>query len=127
MQRFEVTGTDELGRTGVVGYFDLEAVTEIVQEPAAGAGPSPSGLYAGHEELLRTEAGRWVVYHNEYNGPEYHHYLTDDQARDWLRLAEAEEILTKYFGVPDERGPGRPAIGDTTTDDAVVRDGRAES
>lgn len=133
------------GRSTLVGHFDRDACTESIEEGQRWDGNNHLGIISGlqlsREVLLRTKKGRWVLHHdgrNEFNGPEYHRFMTDDQARDWLLradTAESQEAIEKYFGeIEEEVGPnigGRPAIGkkyEVRLDDETVAriDARAE-
>lgn len=125
MTRINVYDRSEYGSGDLLGWFDRDACTEVVNEDTAWDGNNHrgvlSGLQAGHEALLRTAKGRWVRHYDstrEYNGPEYYEYLTDEQARTWLLKNNAEDsdkVLEKYFGKQEEEaGPskgGRPVIG----------------
>ena len=113
------------GGSNLLGWFNLESCTDSISEGTRWDGNNTvgvlSGLQIGYEKLLRTAQGRWVRYYNsvnEFNGPEYYEFLTDDEAKDWLLREgsdKAERKLEKYFGkVEEESGPnlgGRPAVG----------------
>jgi hypothetical protein len=113
------------GKSTLLGWFDSDSCTDVISEGTSWDGHNHrgviSGLQVGYESLLRTRQGRWVRHYdstNEFNGPEYYQFLTDDEAKDWLLRSEADaadEIIEKYFGeVEEEAGPnlgGRPAIG----------------
>jgi hypothetical protein len=125
MTRINVYDRSEYGNGDLIGWFNRESCTDIIQEDTRWNGNNHvgvlSGLQAGHEALLRTAQGRWVRHYDssrEYNGPEFHEFLTDDEARAWLIKNNddaSEKALATYFGgIEDEAGPskgGRPAIG----------------
>lgn len=127
MTRINIYDRTEYSDGGLLGWFTLEACTERIDEDTAWDGNNHrgvlSGLQCGSEELLRTKQGRWVRHYDstrEYNGPEYHEFLTDAQARAWLlknNTEESEAIIERYFGeVEEETGPsagGRPKVGPT--------------
>lgn len=109
-----------------IGWFNNDTVTERVDEGKRWDGNNHlgilSGLQLGYEQLIRTSQGQWVRYYNstrEFDGPEFHEFVTDEQAREWLLRCEggdeAELVLERYFGeTEEESGPslgGRPAIG----------------
>jgi hypothetical protein len=50
----------------------------------------------------------------EYNGPDTYRFVSDTEAHDWLIRSECnDEAIEQYFGeVEEEKGPGRPAIGE---------------
>lgn len=107
------------------GWFDDATTVEEVVEGKRWDGNNHrgimSGLQIGYAEVIRTAKGRWVSHRNardEYNGGENYEFITDDEARQWLLQAgteEAERVLAKYFGEPEEEaGPnvgGRPEVG----------------
>lgn len=125
MTRINVYDRSPEGDGSLLGWFNPDACTERIEEDTRWDGENRrgvmSGLQAGYEELLRTARGRWVRYYNatsEYNGPEYHEFLSDDEARVWLLKnndAKSEEVLARHFGEPEEEsGPskgGRPEVG----------------
>lgn len=118
MARINVYYTDGDGTTRT-GWFDTDAATENTSEYKDWNGSNHigrmSGLQAGYEEIYRTAGGRWVRHYNgrnEYNGPEYYEFITDEQARDWLIRDGDDDIVEKWFGeLEPERGPGRPEVG----------------
>jgi hypothetical protein len=74
--------------------------------------------YSRFQNLYRTAGGRWVIEQTSRWQREQtkHWFITDEQAREWLIVNEAdEETLERYFGEqPDEEGPnlgGRPEVG----------------
>lgn len=127
MTRINVYDRSEYGSGALLGWFNENACTETVEEDRQWSENSGnhlgvmSGLQAGYEELLRTAQGRWVRHYNsrnEFAGPEFYEYLTDEEARTWLlknNARDSDKVLEKYFGeVEEETGPdkgGRPAIG----------------
>lgn len=118
MDRVNVYRVDDDGRRQYDGYFDLDAATEIIKEDTRFDGNNHVSVHNlgrwGHQRLIRTARGRWVLDHwSQFVGEErLVSYITDDQARDWLLVNGNDDIVTRYYGEqPDERGPGRPAIG----------------
>lgn len=125
MARVNVYDRSSYGTGGLIGWFDDAKLTETVSEDTYWDGNNHrgvmSGLQCGYEQLLRTAQGRWVRYYNgkrEFNGPEFHEFLTADEAREWLiknNDENSEEVLGRYFGEPEEEtGPaigGRPQVG----------------
>lgn len=115
------------GKSSLLGWFNLESCTDKILEGTRWNGNNTvgviSGLQIGCELLLRTAQGRWVRYYDsshEFDGPEYHEFITDAEAKDWLLradTAEAEEAIGKHFGeIEEETGPslgGRPTVGPT--------------
>lgn len=113
------------GKSSLIGHFNSDTCTEVIGEGTYWDGNNHrgniSGLQIGYEELLRTAGGRWVLHHDgthEFNGPEYHQFLSDAEAQDWLIRAKSEgadqALETHFGGVEEEVGPnigGRPAIG----------------
>ena len=121
MNRIKITETDEFGEIVNVNWFDADRAEQF-DEPTRWDGNNHkgviSGLQAGYEVLYRTAGGRWVRYYNasnEFNGPEFHEFITDDAARNWLLRADKDDVVEKYFGeIEDEKGPGRPEVGPPT-------------
>lgn len=102
----------------LLGWFDPDKAVERVQEDTEWDGNNHvgtlSGLQCGYEELFRTAGGRWVRHYNarnQFNGPEFYEFLTDDEAKDWLLRNTSDEIVERYFGeIAEEHGPGRPSV-----------------
>ncbi len=145
MTRVNVYDRSPEGDGKLLGWFDTSTCVEVIDEAEEWNGRNNvgrmSGGQAGYERLYRTKAGRWVRYYNftnEYNGPEFYEFLTDEQAREWLIKNRDDEIIEKYFGeMEEETGPGRPAIGPqinirlgdelTARVDAAKRDGESRA
>jgi hypothetical protein len=104
---------------GIAGYYDSAAVKLELQEPGEWDGNNIrgvcSGLQTSREVLILTAGGRWVLHHDarsEFNGGYQVTFISAEQAQQWLMKAEFEDELEEYFpDMPEEAGPGRPAIG----------------
>ena len=104
-----------------VGWFDRAKAT-CFEEGTRWDGNNKVGLCSDrpweHEALYRTAGGRWVLNHwsNWQGSTETYHFISDDEAHDWLiRSEDNEEALAEHFDLPDEAEPrtmGRPPIGD---------------
>ncbi|MER6013415.1 hypothetical protein [Streptomyces bluensis] len=119
-----------------VGWFDTERA-EVVDEadPMTGArfaqlrkrGQSARFV---REALYRTHSGRWVHKETAHIGPDgkwvddendaspqlstprRYRYLTDEEAVAWLSTHGQQQHIDRFFHEsPQERGPGRPEIG----------------
>lgn len=59
--------------------------------------------------LYRTAGGRWVLNHdarNEYNGPDYYMFVSNDEARVWLLRNNLNDVVEEFFGpLEEESGP----------------------
>lgn len=120
MARINIYEIDELdGTKTLVGWFDPRRAERFDQD-RRWDGNNMIGVITGSqwvdEYLYRTAGGRWVVNndaHRYCNGPDVYEFITDEQARDWLLRSECnDDVIEKYFGeLEDERGPGRPEIG----------------
>ncbi|MFI6510160.1 hypothetical protein ACIBCT_21355 [Streptosporangium sp. NPDC050855] len=122
MARVNVYSRDPYEDKTLLGWFDPATCVENIDEDTRWNGNNHIGIMSGgqvgYERLYRTKGGRWVRYYNftnEFNGPEYYEFLTDEAARDWLIKNGNDEIVEKYWGeLEEERGPGRPEVGSAT-------------
>jgi hypothetical protein len=122
MARINIYSRDEFDGSTRLGWYDPDSCVESIDENKEWDGNNHRGVISGgqvgYEMLYRTRGGRWVRYYNfrnEFNGPEFSEFLDPEQAQDWLLRNGSDEIAEKYFGeIEDERGPGRPSIGDPT-------------
>lgn len=119
MARINITEVDEwTGEPTVVGWFDSTKVT-VFKEDTEWDGNNivsaiPGCAPYGHQQLIRTAGGRWVLNSwSQWEGsPDVYEFIDDDRAREWLILNHKDEAVTKHFGqIEDERGPGRPEVG----------------
>ena len=117
MTRINVTDSDGFGH--VVGWFDVDTADGYPEGTRWDGNNNVSlatGAYSEHEFLYHTAGGRWVVNHwSQWQGrPEWYHFVTDEDAREWLircEYPEAEVEAATGTSVESERGPGRPEIG----------------
>jgi hypothetical protein len=104
--------SDSLSETVRVGHFDGDKAQRWDDADYNGNGSGGTGR---GQAVLRTSGGRWVLEHwtrwqGERSG---HEFITDDAAREWLLRNDYDKAVTEHFGeIEDERGPGRPAIGE---------------
>jgi hypothetical protein len=101
----------------VDGWFNIDKAT-AVKELTRWDGNDMISVHAPqfeHEMLYRTAGGRWVRHAwSQWQGtnPTYE-YITPAAAKAWLVRNESDDLIAEHFGeLEDERGPGRPAIGD---------------
>lgn len=128
MHRITIYENDGYGDRTIVGHFDLDAATHVLEEATAWDGNNRVGaisrMQVNRAQLYRTKGGRWVEnsdHRPEFDGPNIWRFLTDDEAREWMLKTggqEAEAALEQWFpDIPEEAGPdpkgGRPAIGPT--------------
>lgn len=132
MRRINITEDDEFtGERTLLGHFDLDRATQF-DEATRWNGSNHVSVATSdpydHQVLYRTAGGRWVL--NEWSQmegrPDIYKYVDEARAHEWLLLNEHVEDAEKYFGeVPDEVGPGRPAVGGATNlrlgDDLTAR------
>ncbi|MEU7591275.1 CopG family transcriptional regulator [Micromonospora sp. NPDC049230] len=118
MDRVNVFRIDDNGQRQYDCWFDLDAAVEIVDEGTRWDGSNNVSVHNlgpyGHERLIRTQGGRWVLDHwSRFQGHEaVISYVTDEKALEWLMINGSDDIAAKYFGdLEPEKGPGRPAIG----------------
>jgi hypothetical protein len=104
----------------LLGWFDPKAA-EVFEQDKRWDGSNMIGVITGSqwidESLYRTKGGRWVLNSNAsryHSGPNTYTFITGEQARDWLLRSECnDEAIARFFGeIEDERGPGRPKVGD---------------
>lgn len=118
MDRIAVYRYDEpLAGRVLAGYFNRDAATRVDEE-TRWDGNNHVSVHTSdrweHQQLYRTSAGRWVLskWSQRVGRGETFEFVTDDEARDWLIVNGDEDTTARYFGeIPEERGPGRPAIG----------------
>jgi hypothetical protein len=117
MQRINVYRYPEDEPRTLDGWFDLDRVTETVEESTRWDGNNAVSVHVDrfeHQVLYRTAQGRWVLHHwSQWQGHEATYtYVDDERARQWLIRNESDDVIERYFGaLEEERGPGRPAIG----------------
>jgi hypothetical protein len=103
MSRINVYAADEYGDPGTefVGWFNLDKAESWVDRDYERTGYG-TGLY-------RTSQGRWV-----FDGETGRcMYITPDEAREWLLANKQDDAVERYFGeIEEERGPGRPRVGE---------------
>jgi len=106
-------------RPALEGWFDYDKA-ERFAENTEWNGSNHISVQTGsqwdHEALLRTKQGRWVLmtYSNRQGVMEKtYRFVSDGDAREWLIRNNDDAVVTRFFGeIEEERGPGRPAIGD---------------
>lgn len=129
MARINVYTYEEFEGKTLAGHFN-HATAEEFKEGTRWDGHNHVSVHTSdqfaHQVLYRTKGGRWVLcnWSQWESVDETHEFVTDDQAREWLLIAENDAAVERYFGaIEDERGPGRPAIGPAVNirfDGAVV-------
>lgn len=120
MSRIIITSTDPHTGETVTGWFDPASST-LYRAAREWNGRNRASVITGDEYadeyLYRTRGGRWVLNRDttRYDGGgDRYEYVSDAEARDWLvRSQDNEDALAQWFGpVEEERGPGRPVVGD---------------
>ena len=118
MERINITETDDDYGVRVVGWFDYdkaERFTEDTEWNGSNHISVNTGSQWNHQMLLRTKQGRWVLMVcSDYQGtlPSFE-FAGEQAAREWLILNKQDTAAERFFGeVEEERGPGRPAIGE---------------
>lgn len=102
----------------LAGWFDLDKATKF-HEDTEWDGSNHISVATGsqwdHEMLIRTAQGRWVLntYSNRQGVMETYRFISDNDAREWLLRNDGDREVRQYFGeIEEERGPGRPSIGE---------------
>jgi hypothetical protein len=122
MDRVNYTWTD--GETEKLGWFDLDAATQIAEDATEWDGNNSISLASGsqwvRETLYRTAGGVHLIERRNRDtrigpyGTTYHPISLED-AISWLRRCGHHDIADRIGGQELERGPGRPRIGTRRT------------
>lgn len=113
MSRVNITEDGHL-----VGWFDPDKAREY-REATRWDGQNmvsinPGCAPYGHQRVLRTSGGRWVLnsWSQVQGTPDVYEHIADAEAREWLLLNEHDAAVAEHLGeIEEERGPGRPEIG----------------
>jgi hypothetical protein len=98
----------------VVGFFDPDNAERFSEARESDGTSGATRSRWEHECLYRTRKGSWVLEHqvNYQHGQDWHEFVTDERAEDWLLRNGHSKAAKKLFGpAQDERGSGRPEIG----------------
>lgn len=121
MDRTTVYRYDEEWGPILDGHFDRDKA-EAIDEETRWNGSNNVSVHTrdefDHQRLYRTAQGRWVLHgwSQRQGRADTFEFISDEYARDWLIVNNDEAVLTRFFpDVPEERGPGRPAIGPAVT------------
>ena len=117
MRRVSITETSGDGQISLAGWFDYdktEAFTEATYWDGSRHASVNTGHWSeGHQTLLRTSQGRWVLASERGGQQDAFCYLSAEAAREWLIRNHRDDDVERFFGrLEDERGPGRPEIGE---------------
>lgn len=115
MTRINITETGDYGDTRVIGWFNEDKAVEFKEDTDWDDISVNTRSQWDHQSLYRTAQGRWVLccYSNRQGFEPTYEFVGDDKAREWLILNMEDQAVADHFGeVEEERGPGRPAIGD---------------
>lgn len=118
MPRTMVYEQDVDGEKHLTGWFNPDSAEEFEESTHWDGNNMVSDVATGfghHQAVYRTSGGRWVLHFwSQWSGvqPSYE-YIDGEAAREWLLRCGHEDAVERYFGeVEEERGPGRPGIGD---------------
>lgn len=106
---------DEYGtmQSDLAGWFDLSKADHWDDSDYNGNGSLGTGRGTG---LYRTTQGRWVsdVWSRRQGGPSHAcTFTTPEHAREWLLRNDEDAAVAEHFGeIEEERGPGRPKVGE---------------
>ena len=113
MNVYAEPGEYDFTQSELAGWFDPSKADHWDDSDYNGNGSGGTGRGTG---LWRTAQGRWVSETWSRWQDEPSHactFTTPEQAREWLLRNDEDEAAAKYFGeVEEERGPGRPSIGE---------------
>lgn len=123
-----------------LSWFELDKAEQVADQVTEWDGRNHISRATGSqwvdEELWRTAGGAWVIGRNNRDlriGPPgmSWHGIEPAAAETWLRKQDMHELADQWFGVVEERGPGRPEIGGRATiaigDDRLVAVDRARA
>ena len=106
------------GSSALAGWFDYDKA-EVFWENTEWDGSNRISVITGsqwdHEALLRTSGGRWVIraHSNRQGVMDSYRFISDSEAREWLIRNHDDSVIARFFGeIEEERGPGRPPIGE---------------
>src|SRR5208282_744136 len=91
-------------------WFETDKATAVYEHPAVTFPDSYLADEAHPQRLYLTAGGRWAL----ETGANSFQWIDPDRARDWLisiRVPD-DEIARHLDPVENERGPGRPKVGE---------------
>ena len=96
-----------------LGWFDWHKAQRWTDRDHNNNG---SGGVGRGQSVLRTAGGKWVLEHWTIWQDEEstYHYISDDEARDWLLAHDLDAVVGVHWGPvaeEEDRRPGRPEIG----------------
>jgi hypothetical protein len=103
---------ESFGETTLAGWFDGDKALRWDDADYNGNG---SGGTARGQAVNRTSGGRWVLEHwtRWQNERSRYEFISDEAAREWLLRNGCDKAVAEHFGdIEEERGPGRPTIGE---------------
>lgn len=114
----KITVRDEHGE--VEGWFTEDKALKFTEDASWDGSnwiSAATGSQWTHEDLYRTAGGRWVLHwwSQESGVLGGYRFIDEDDALKWLLANRYEEDdISKHFsrGIDEERGPGRPPVGD---------------
>jgi hypothetical protein len=113
MNVYAEPGEYDFTQPELAGWFDPGKASHWDDSDYNGNGSLGTGRGTG---LWRTAQGRWVSETWSRWQDEPRHactFTTPQQAREWLLRNDEDAAVAEYFGdVEEERGPGRPSIGE---------------
>jgi hypothetical protein len=117
MQRVSVTETTGDGKVRLTGWFDYDKAEAFAEatywDGSRHASVNTSHWAEGNQTLLRTSQGRWILAWKRAGQQDTFCYLSDETAQEWLIRNHRDDDVERFFGrLEDERGPGRPEIGE---------------
>ena len=113
MNVYAETGEYDLTEPELAGWFDWSKASHWDDSDYNGNGSLGTGRGTG---LYRTAQGRWVSETwSRWQGEPRHActFTTPEQAREWLLRNDEDAAVAEHFGeIEEERGPGRPKVGE---------------
>jgi Ribbon-helix-helix protein, copG family len=103
---------DSASERTLAGWFDMGKADRWDDADYDGNGSRGPGRGTA---IIRTAQGRWVKsgWTNWQNETSTYEYVTAEQAEEWLLRNGFDAVLEEHFGeIEEERGPGRPVVGD---------------
>jgi hypothetical protein len=103
---------DYLAKPELLGWFDSAKADRWTDRDYNGNGSGGTGR---GQAVYRTAQGRWVLsnWSNWQGEANSYTFIEPEQAQEWLLRNDCDDAVAEHFGeIEEERGPGRPKVGE---------------